>query len=890
MMAIQEDDFRLGLGKESGLRSLKEIVRALMLELERLEDADRNADSQPQILEHVDSNDDSQPQMSKPQTTVIIKINGTQDDSEWLHDILLNLGNAETKISELKQVRKLLSSLYFETINTRRTAIPKAHAKTFTWVLEDSLPNSSKAVRFVEWLRTETEFPFWIRGKAGAGKSTLMKFLSHHKEVLTNLRVWADKGDLITAGFYFWNSGTPLQKSLVGLLRSLLFEILKQCPELVSCIRKARLGFRNWAIEDPSNEPEDNEESFFDETSTAHGNWDREELLFTIKKVLKQKASTKFCFFIDGLDEYKVEGRQNHRELLETILAIAASPTVKVCISSRPWAEIGDVFTILFGKDDTWVLQLEDLTREDIRKYVTDAFEDNDHYKTLIQFDSGYSGLVGQIVDRAQGVFLWVFLVVQELLQGLTYYPTPGTLQGQLNDFPEDLDKYFQRMIDMVPTFDRDKCAQTFRIAMSRDEPLFMLTYAFVDELAENLSLQRDDHDARLTLAPAVIDRLHETMTRRLDGRCRGLIEVVAYHDGPSDIAKYRVDFMHRTVRDYILHSQTGKTLVSKESEDDCRLSITVCRATSLCLTHSRNSSLRLPQKIPMPPWLRDVWDELFHFAFKAVKDERNAAAITQILDDAEISGVMSAQPFLDTNETLLVTACNYGLIHYVRQKMSLFSEGTEHQVASMLLREALRPNKVTGELSPELVDYLLSLGANPNKPLTMETSSWWAKEDRDDKGLEGEVADDWEDIEDEDEEDEHVEDEDVKDEDEALNSKETTTFTWFLNCIANGRVTSKTEGVVLVLKLLLRNGANLRTDVVPKPEKIIYRYFPAQAEYLLGIAAKNSSCGVSEPTNAMPHKNTTGQGKQKRHTTAERAPRRTKRAWKRCAQCSVLG
>ncbi|PVH81880.1 hypothetical protein DL98DRAFT_358058, partial [Cadophora sp. DSE1049] len=289
-----------------------------------------------------------------------------------------------------------------------------------------------------------------VKGKAGAGKSTLMKFLTHHRDVLTSLRVWAGEGDLIIAGFYFWNSGTPLQKSLVGLLRSLLFEILKQCPELVPCIRKARSGFRNRTIEDLPSEPDDHEESSFDETSTPHRDWDCEELLSTIKKVLKQKASTRFCFFIDGLDEYKVEGRQNCQELLKTILAIAASPSVKVCISSRPWAEIGDVFTNLFGKDDTWVLQLEDLTKGDIRKYVTDAFENNDHYKNLIQVDSGYSGLVEEIVQRAQGVFLWVSLVVQELLEGLTYHETLSTMHRRLKEFPKDLEQYFKRMIDMV--------------------------------------------------------------------------------------------------------------------------------------------------------------------------------------------------------------------------------------------------------------------------------------------------------------------------------------------------------------------------------------------------------------------------------------------------------
>ncbi|PVH81881.1 hypothetical protein DL98DRAFT_149967 [Cadophora sp. DSE1049] len=65
MMAIQEDVVRLGLGKEEGLRSLKEDVKALKLELELIEKA-----------------------VSQPQATAMKKIKDIQDDSDWLREIL----------------------------------------------------------------------------------------------------------------------------------------------------------------------------------------------------------------------------------------------------------------------------------------------------------------------------------------------------------------------------------------------------------------------------------------------------------------------------------------------------------------------------------------------------------------------------------------------------------------------------------------------------------------------------------------------------------------------------------------------------------------------------------------------------------------------------------
>ena len=38
---------------------------------------------------------------------------------------------------------------------------------------------------------------------------------------------------LVMASFYFWNSGHQMQRKQEGLLQSLLFQILRQCPQLI---------------------------------------------------------------------------------------------------------------------------------------------------------------------------------------------------------------------------------------------------------------------------------------------------------------------------------------------------------------------------------------------------------------------------------------------------------------------------------------------------------------------------------------------------------------------------------------------------------------------------------------------------------------------------------
>ena len=78
---------------------------------------------------------------------------------------------------------------------------------------------------------------YWISGKAGSGKSTLMHYICQHDRRLDYLRKWAQDGLLLTPSYFFWAAGSRLQKSVDGLLRSLIYQMLTECPELVGCLK-----------------------------------------------------------------------------------------------------------------------------------------------------------------------------------------------------------------------------------------------------------------------------------------------------------------------------------------------------------------------------------------------------------------------------------------------------------------------------------------------------------------------------------------------------------------------------------------------------------------------------------------------------------------------------
>lgn len=117
------------------------------------------------------------------------------------------------------------------------------YAETFEWIFLDAF--ESKQLHFRSWLEGQNDI-YWITGKPGSGKSTLMKYISKHGITHESLRHWSGGKRLITASFFFWISGSSvLQRSQEGLLRSLLYEIFREVPGLLCRIMPNR--YRNIA-------------------------------------------------------------------------------------------------------------------------------------------------------------------------------------------------------------------------------------------------------------------------------------------------------------------------------------------------------------------------------------------------------------------------------------------------------------------------------------------------------------------------------------------------------------------------------------------------------------------------------------------------------------------
>ncbi|KAL1984132.1 hypothetical protein VTN96DRAFT_9437 [Rasamsonia emersonii] len=78
----------------------------------------------------------------------------------------------------------------------------------------------------------------------------------------------------------------------------------------------------------------------------------------------------RFCFFIDGLDEYEGESVE-HWELARDLQNWANSGDIKICVSSRPHT----AFLSTFSDNPNLRIHLHKLTRRDIHRFCCEKFE-----------------------------------------------------------------------------------------------------------------------------------------------------------------------------------------------------------------------------------------------------------------------------------------------------------------------------------------------------------------------------------------------------------------------------------------------------------------------------------------------------------------------------------
>ncbi|KAF6793382.1 P-loop containing nucleoside triphosphate hydrolase, partial [Colletotrichum musicola] len=226
-----------------------------------------------------------------------------QDGESTMHDALAAIHLTRTR--ELGLQRRLLANLRYHGMDSWEARIIKAHKETFQWIFEAPPDGERTWANFSEWLESDSSL-YWITGKAGWGKSTLMKFICHESddyegtgsrfytlspETTTNrcydlLRKWSGDRPLITPSFYFWASGTAMEASRRGLYMSLLYQILQVVPDIIPQIAAGEREQIYLFDEEMAEIPEDDLQSMM------------------LRAIAQAQETHSICLFVDGLDEF----------------------------------------------------------------------------------------------------------------------------------------------------------------------------------------------------------------------------------------------------------------------------------------------------------------------------------------------------------------------------------------------------------------------------------------------------------------------------------------------------------------------------------------------------------------------------------------------------------
>lgn len=452
----------------------------------------------------------------------------------------------------------VLRKLFFQSVFRREHDVAEPTKTTFDWIFNESsgLGSPIEDVRlglrdledvsdetisrfemsesFTHFLRQDGQ-TYLITGKAGCGKSTFMKYVAHHAKTDENIKAWAGGAKLVVVRLFFWQSDDHFQGSIEGFWRSMLFQILSQCPEVVSQVF-------------PQQQPESVSNAVEFQTPEL-------EIAFSRLLDASDSESYRFFFFIDGLDEHQGDNL-SHENMANLLASWASRPNFKVICSSRPNTVFLDTF-----RETGVIVEFHRLTCSDISSFAESRFKDSLSKPKMLDAQRNCIALVDEITTRAEGVFLWAGIAVRALInQALEHDGEEQALRLRLQQCPDSLDELFQQMLSRIDETDRIQRRSNIVLYLAVhnpfESPLNALIYSWLDELEwfeRPESLHRPLSAGRFqeTYSESQVASRKERVETLLHQVTKGLLEIISTKD-PIPYLGHRVDLYHRSVREFL--------------------------------------------------------------------------------------------------------------------------------------------------------------------------------------------------------------------------------------------------------------------------------------------------------------------------------------------------
>lgn len=669
--------------------------------------------------------------------------------------------NPEIRVSQEKR-KHLLDSLKYPGFNERRNQVSDAYENTGRWIFagdgegdiqddatsdsEDMGPEANESSQtskinqdgrselewdsFSNWLRSTDTF-YWISGKPGSGKSTLVKFIMDHPKTKKLLEVW--KPETVIVSHFFWRPGNAMQQNIKGLLCSLLHQLLHKNT---AALELALSSVPNSNMKD------------------AETDWSTKELTDLCLHV-SSAYNWPVCIFLDGLDE--VDPRDGALSLLNLIDKISQGNHIKLCLSSRPEPLLQRRLSSCPR------LRLHHLNRSDLNLYARHHVRFHANY--IAEHDEDPIRL---LVDMSEGVFLWLVLAIKSVNKGMNCGDNINTLEKRIHQLPRDLISLYQDMWKRASEDDpleyRQTAALYFRLLLTHQENgayflryfdnFAVLPFMLASTSTADHILQARDQTPQRIPKEVMLQKCKE-VERKVDDYCFGLVEISPeslhgcrpklagiyglYYDELIPFADSRrtLRFIHRTAHDFLVDTEEGRAILyfnaaSKMALETRLIKAYLAESSLFLLDYNYRDlgpnlaeidllfirSLRLRYR-NTDNWVTGDWTQLLHYFEVLCKDGKIFSGF-----DHRETRLCKSEDFLKVlanscGDERILSAIRHGILSEDAKSEILLNACNTHENT----RSWLYP---WDHFVEETIQTLLREGANPNyKGFMFSPASW---------------------------------------------------------------------------------------------------------------------------------------------------------------------
>jgi ankyrin repeat protein len=394
----------------------------------------------------------------------------------------------------------------------------------------------------------------------------LARYVTEELASIHSDRLELENGGPFQIAYFFFNDrGERVEKTLAGMVRALLYQVLHSSPSLLSSIR----------VKDEFEKLKGKDHGF---------EWPLHAVKDLFLSLKNQKAIGTFYLIIDSLDESDAEHSASEvLEVLQELCSGAQTCNFKVFLTSRPETFLTTLDKTFEKYPRIW-LESEDIKyiSSDIQVYVLSQTAKLSRHR---QEELG--PLMEAIIHRAEGVFLWVDLVMKKLMIRTLKGDNLRELEKVVENLPSEMGDLYRKILrDVEDRDDIEERRVMLQWVLFAERPLTLSEFQAATKIEYNCS--------SYTSEAALVEDMQrpEDLKRRIRSRTGGLLEfksvVAAPHENEdtpeSEDRSTIVQLIHQSAKDFLF--SCGKEWLSAYSIESGEWSLCHSQLALTCLKY----------------------------------------------------------------------------------------------------------------------------------------------------------------------------------------------------------------------------------------------------------------------------------------------------------------